>query len=119
MRKETSISLFYACLIAIAFLGPQLMKPLHFAFIHHHEVHPHKMKQPAFSTLEKECPYCDFQFFHFIEGTDFYKSTASAYPKFFRKELLFSSILLTTAIDKACAGRAPPLGLSFVKTSRP
>ena len=95
-------------LLVLVFISPQLMSPIHFAFMHHYKTHERQTRHATLSVPEKHCNYCDFHFFHFINDLDLYVESRLTQHLFNTRVTAMVSLLLTSYTDKAVLGRAPP-----------
>ena len=113
MSNKTYIKAIYACLLALVFVCAQLMSPLHFAFMHHDQIHTRENKTPMFSVHEKECVYCDFHFFHFINQSEIYQDVIHIRHIFSEKAQNLITIFINSGLHESVLGRAPPLVINF------
>lgn len=108
MNSIKNIKSLYAFALALVFMSPLLMNPIHHAFFHHTETHHPESKKPVYSTPEKECAYCDFHFFHFTSETFFYSEIVTI-EHIYKSVYSFKECWFNSKVFRHYSGRAPPL----------
>lgn len=108
MGNKTNIKSIYSLILALVFMSPQLMMPLHFAFAHHEQHNHTDNSKPQISAIEKECAICDFHFFHFISSVALYDASIIVKHTYKAVSLIVNEAIAGKAILQN-AGRAPPL----------
>ncbi|WP_159799942.1 hypothetical protein [Flavobacterium sp. MK4S-17] len=109
MQSKRYIKAIYSILMAMVFMSPQLLNPLHMVFMHHHDKPIVHNKTATLSADEIHCAYCDFHFFHFINETGIEYNTPYILHNFKKEAGVNIQSTFSNNFYGSNSGRAPPV----------